>query len=270
MVAVAFLAVLAIPAACAQLPALDPLTARMAEAIVKSKRKSVIVLDFSGPDEKYTGLGQTLADQFSMALSKSSGKFSVAARGQIGETLAKNNVPQSSFNEIGIALWVAGESNIQAVITGRITVVGDVLGISVGCYRVDSGKRVGGLKTTSTISEEMRNLMNEVVEYPDPKVDLSVPAAGQTGYTYPKCAQCPEAPYDPRAIEHRYEGTVLLSVVVGADGRATNIVVLKALPYGLTGKAVEAVASWKFKPAQGPHGSPTAVRQLIEVTFHLT
>ena len=241
----------------------------MAESLVKAKRKSVIVLDFSGPDEKYTALGQAVAEKFSTALSKSSDKFSVGARGQIGETLTKNDVPQSSFKDINIAVWVAGELNIQAVITGRITVAGDLLEISVGCYRVDSGKRVGGLKTTSTISEEMRNLMNKVVEYPDPKVDASVPAAGQTGYSYPKCAQCPEAPYDPRAIDHRYQGTVLLSVVIGADGRASNIVVLKALPYGLTGKAVEAVASWKFQPAQGPHGSPAAVRQLIEVTFHL-
>ena len=61
----------------------------------------------------------------------------------------------------------------------------------------------------------------------------------------------------------------MLSVVIGVDGRASNIVVLKALPYGLTAKAVEAVASWKFKPAQDPHGNPAAVRQAIEVTFHL-
>ncbi len=248
---------------------MDPLADRMAEAIVKSKRKSVTVLDFSGPDEKYTALGQAFADKFSMALSKSSDKFSVAARGQIGEALAKNNVPQSSFSDALIALWVARESNIQAVITGKITMQGDVLGISVECHRTDSGKGVGSLKTTSTISAEMRDLMNKVVEYPDPKIDSSVPASGQAGYSYPACANCPAAPYDQRAVDHRYQGTVLLSVIVGADGRASNIVVLKALPYGLTAKAVEAVSSWKFKPALGPHGTPAPVRQTIEVTFHL-
>jgi TonB family protein len=268
LVAVAFLIVTAIATARAQLPALDPPADRMAEAIVKSKRKSVVVLDFSGPDEKYTALGQALADKFSSDLSKSRDKFSVGARGQIGEALAKNNVPQSSFNDINIALWVAGELNIQAVITGKITVAGDSLEISVGCYRTDSGKRVNGFKTTSTISDEMRKLMSKVVEYPA-TIDSSIPASGENGYTFPKCEECPPAAYDPRAIEHRYKGTVTLSVVVGIDGRATNIVVLKALPYGLTAKAVEAVASWKFKPAQNPHGSPAAVRQLVEVTFHL-
>jgi TonB family protein len=269
LLVVSFLIVTAISSTRAQLPAMDPLVDRMAEAIIKSKRKSVIVVDFSGPGEKYTALGQAFADKFSMALSKSSDKFSVAARGQLGEALAQNNVPQSSFNDPLIALWVASESHIQAVITGKITLSGNDLGISVECHRTDSGKGVGSLQTTSTISAEMRDLMNKVVEYPDPKIDLSVPASGQAGYGYPACANCPAAPYDQRAVHHRYQGTVLLSVIVGTDGRASNIVVLKALPYGLTAKAVEAVSSWKFKPARDPHGTPAPVLQTIEVTFHL-
>jgi TonB family protein len=264
-----FLIVTAISTVRAQLPAMDPLADRMAEAIIKSKRKSVIVVDFSGPGEKSTALGQAFADKFSMALSKSSDKFSVAARGQIGEALAKNNVPPSSFNDPLIALWVAGESHIQTVITGKVTLSGNELGISVECHRTDSGKGFGNLKTTSTISAEMRDLMDKVVEYPDPKIDSSVPASGEAGYSYPACAYCPAAPYDQRAVGHRYQGTVLLSVIVGADGRASNIVVLKALPYGLTARAVETVSSWKFRPALGPHGTPAPVRQTIEVAFHL-
>jgi len=51
----------------------------------------------------------------------------------------------------------------------------------------------------------------------------------------------------------------VLSVVAGADGRASNIVVLKAQPYGLTAKAVEAVSSWTFKPARDPHRSGKVV-----------
>jgi hypothetical protein len=132
-VAVAFLIVTAISAAPAQLPSLDPLTSPMAKAIVKAKRKSVIVLDFSGPDEKYTALGQALAENFSMALSKSSDKFSVAARGQIANSLAKTGVPPSAFNDIGIVLWVASEFKVESVVVGKITVDGDRLGIAVEC-----------------------------------------------------------------------------------------------------------------------------------------
>jgi TonB family protein len=269
LAAVAFLTFTVISTARAQLPALDPLADRMAASIVKSKRKSVIVLDFAGPGEKYTALGQAFADKFSEALSKSSDKFSVAARAQIGEGLAKNDVPPSSFHDPLIALWVAGESHIQAVITGKIMLSGNELGISVECHRTDSGKEVANLKTTSTISAEMRDLMNEVVEYPDPKIDSSVRASGEAGYSYPACAYCPQASYDQRAVGHSYQGTVLLSAIVGAGGRESNIVVLKALRYGLTAKATEAVSSWKFRPALDPHGTPAPVRQTIEVAFHL-
>ncbi|MGC1968024.1 MAG: hypothetical protein WA673_16290 [Candidatus Acidiferrales bacterium] len=62
------------------MPDMQPLAIRMAQAVAKSKPKSVIVVDFAGPDEKTTELGRTLADRFSAALSKSSGKFSVADR----------------------------------------------------------------------------------------------------------------------------------------------------------------------------------------------
>jgi TonB family protein len=269
VVAVAFLIVTAISTTRAQLPAFDPLADRMAESIVKSKRKSVIVLDFSGPGEKYTALGQTLADEFSTALSNSSGKFSVAARGGLNESLTKTGVPPSNFNDIGMVMWIASEFKAESAIVGKLTLDGDLLGISVECYRVDSGKRISGFKTTSTISAHMRELMSKLGDFPDPKVDMNVPEAGKNGYTNPKCAQCADAPYDQRAIDHRYEGTVLLSVVVGADGRASNIVVFKALPYGLTAKAIEAVEAWKFKPALGPDGRPAAVRQGVEITFHL-
>jgi TonB family protein len=270
-VAVAFL-VLAFAAAytaAAQVPALDPLAGPMAEAIVEAKRNSVIVLDFSGPDQKYTALGQALAENFSTALSKSSDKFSVAARGQISESRAKTGVPPSALNDIGIVLWVASELKVESVVVGKITQEGDRLGIAVECYRVDSGKWINGFKTTSTISAEMRELMNKVVEYVTPQPDPTIPVSGKSGYTYPTCVRCPLAKYDGQSAPHRYVGTVILSAVIKADGNTDDIVVLKALPYGLTAKAIEAVKSWKFSPARDPRGNPAAVRQVINVTFHL-
>ena len=36
--------------------------------------------------------------------------------------------------------------------------------------------------------------------------------------------------YDPRAVKHRYEGDGDALRVIGVDGRADNIVVIKTLP----------------------------------------
>jgi TonB family protein len=57
--------------------------------------------------------------------------------------------------------------------------------------------------------------------------------------------------------------------VVTEDGRAADIKVVKRAPFGLANAAVETIQQWKFEPAKDPDGRPVAVRQMIEVTFHL-
>ena len=74
--------------------------------------------------------------------------------------------------------------------------------------------------------------------------------------------------YSEEARNAKYSGTVLLSVVVGADGKACNITVLKGLGMGLDEKSVEAVARWKFKPGMLDRKA-VAVRCQIEVNFRL-
>jgi periplasmic protein TonB len=105
------------------------------------------------------------------------------------------------------------------------------------------------------------------VESLRPNSSISNP--GIAGVTYPSCLYCPQASYSQEAVDAKFQGTVTLSAVITAEGRATNIQVTKALGHGLDQKAVEAVSEWRFKPAIGPSGKPVSVRQTIEVTFHL-
>ena len=68
------------------------LAANVELTIAKSKLKSVVVLDFVGPENKSTELGRTLAEKFSSALAGSSGQFSVVERGRITENLANKGL----------------------------------------------------------------------------------------------------------------------------------------------------------------------------------
>jgi periplasmic protein TonB len=95
------------------------------------------------------------------------------------------------------------------------------------------------------------------------------PNAGTGGYGSPACLYCPQPQFSDEAVKAKYQGTVLLIAVITADGHATDIHVAKGLGLGLDEKAVEAVRTWRFRPALGPDGKPSAVRQTIEVTFHL-
>lgn len=92
---------------------------------------------------------------------------------------------------------------------------------------------------------------------------------GTHGYGMPACLFCPRADFSDEAVKAKYQGIVVLSIVVTPEGRATQIHVAKGLGLGLDQKAQEAVRNWRFKPALGPDGKPASVRIDIEVDFHL-
>lgn len=96
-----------------------------------------------------------------------------------------------------------------------------------------------------------------------------LPVAGQGGYGEPECIYCPRPQFSDEAVKLKYQGTVLLRAVITADGRAENIQVIRGLGLGLDEKAIEAVRTWRFKPALGPNGKPAAVVAIIEINFRL-
>ncbi len=93
--------------------------------------------------------------------------------------------------------------------------------------------------------------------------------AGVNGVGIPSCLYCPDPQYSEEARKAKYQGTVVLQVIITADGRATNIQVVKGPGLGLEEKAIEAVRGWKFRPAIGPSGKAVPVIVPIEVTFRL-
>ena len=92
---------------------------------------------------------------------------------------------------------------------------------------------------------------------------------GTGGVGYPSCLYCPTPEYSEDARKAKYQGVVLLQLVVTADGRATEVQVVKGPGLGLEEKAINAVKDWKFKPALGPNGTPVATLLTIEVNFRL-
>lgn len=77
-----------------------------------------------------------------------------------------------------------------------------------------------------------------------------------------------EPQYTEEARTAKYDGSVMLAVVVGADGKAEDIRILKPLGMGLDEKAIEAVRQWVFRPGTN-QGVPVRVRAQIEVNFRL-
>jgi TonB family protein len=88
------------------------------------------------------------------------------------------------------------------------------------------------------------------------------------GVTPPSVVQKVDPPYSEEARVAKVSGTVLLQVVIGADGHPQNMKVLRDAGFGLDDCAVASVSQWLFKPGQ-KDGAPVPVYATIEVNFRL-
>ncbi len=88
------------------------------------------------------------------------------------------------------------------------------------------------------------------------------------GVSAPRAIYDPEPEYSDEARRAKYQGIVVLRVVINRDGIPQNIRVAQTLGMGLDEKAIEAVRRWRFEPSR-KNGLPVAVLVDIQVNFRL-
>ena len=90
------------------------------------------------------------------------------------------------------------------------------------------------------------------------------------GVSEPKLTYYVEAEFSDEARRAKYEGTVVISLIVDAQGNPQNIRVSRSLGMGLDEKAIEAVRQYKFKPAiEAKSGKAVPVPISVQVNFRL-
>lgn len=88
------------------------------------------------------------------------------------------------------------------------------------------------------------------------------------GVSAPRPIYDPDPEYSDEARQAKFQGDVVLSAIIGADGRPRDLRVARSLGLGLDQKALDAVAKWRFEPAMKDR-HPVAVQIGIEVVFRL-
>ena len=78
----------------------------------------------------------------------------------------------------------------------------------------------------------------------------------------------PDPEFSDEARRAKYQGVCIVTLIVDAQGNPQNPHVTRTLGMGLDEKALEAVRTYKFKPAL-KHGKAVAVMISIEINFHL-
>jgi protein TonB len=89
------------------------------------------------------------------------------------------------------------------------------------------------------------------------------------GVSMPTCVTCPYPIYTDEARHAKLQGTVTLRVLVGTDGRASDIRVVRGVGFGLDDRAVQTVRGWKFHPARDASQHAIAAWVTIEAVFRL-
>jgi TonB family protein len=88
------------------------------------------------------------------------------------------------------------------------------------------------------------------------------------GVSPPRITYKVEPEYSEEARSAGFQGAVVLDIVVGADGKARDIRVVRPLGLGLDQKAIEAIQKWIFDPGK-KGGEPVPVIARVEVNFRL-
>jgi TonB family protein len=88
------------------------------------------------------------------------------------------------------------------------------------------------------------------------------------GVSAPRAINRPNPNYSKEARKAKHQGTSVLSLVVGTDGKPHDIRVVRMLGLGLDEEAIKAVERWTFEPAR-KDGQPVPVQVNVEVSFRL-
>jgi TonB family protein len=86
--------------------------------------------------------------------------------------------------------------------------------------------------------------------------------------TAPHAIYSPDPKYPKKERKARHRGTVVLDLVVDADGLPRDVKVWRQLSPEFDEAAIDAVKTWKFSPAT-KDSKPIATQIKVEVNFHL-
>jgi periplasmic protein TonB len=91
---------------------------------------------------------------------------------------------------------------------------------------------------------------------------------GLGGVTAPRTIYAPDPQYSDQARSVKFTGSVLLWLIVDANGLPQDIRIVRSVGLGLDERAMDTVKTWRFEPGR-KDGQPVATQINVEVSFRL-
>ncbi len=184
-----------------------------------------------------------------------SGKDAVRALTVKGNIAVANGLPGVAELNYLQALAQAAPGSAEAALT-----------METFAHLLDSQSRTG---EAAAMLAQAKTIRQAVVKQISSRLMITDQAAKVGGgVSAPVLLSKSEPEYSENARAEKIQGTVMLSVTIGADGLAHDVTLLRSIGFGLDEKAAEAVSMWRFAPGKRD-GTPVPVTATIEVNFRL-
>ncbi|HYL85190.1 MAG TPA: energy transducer TonB [Candidatus Angelobacter sp.] len=266
----------------ARLDSLASLTAKkIREARLTENEPKVLVMDFfrDSPGNS-SQLGTHLADLFSESLSSYATGMRILDRKIFKDYLHESWTTLEDFRSNEGCLGVARQLGAAGAILGTLTEKDDktiLLTLHLeGFGPVEKEDDIFAWRDRTLmfpLTEELRTALYQAGPNYTRSADKipeepGIFVAGIGGVTQPQCIYCPDPEYSDAARALKFQGNIVLSVIVTAEGQVKGIYVLKGAPFGLTDQAIKTTRNWRMQPAQ-KDGKPVSARAKIEIGFRL-
>jgi TonB family protein len=224
----------------------------------------VYVPDLVDNSGQRTVAGCYFGAAFSKLLAEKPKNFAIVARSDVHRYLDNNGWTDADISRADVISRLVAEFSLDAVLSGVISKDRD-------SYTMEFTIRdLSGQELSRTQYQEKTG----------PTFSANLPAEGEVsghnfyfagldGVTIPKCMRCPSPDYPGGKRSTRVQGSIVLSVLITADGKADHLHLIKGLDPDLDQMALDTVESWRFEPSRDPTGLAVAVRVPIEVTYKL-
>ncbi len=149
-------------------PDLRNLSRQLADAIDKSGKQSVAVVDFTDLQGRVTEFGRYLSEELSISLATSSSKYKVIDRTNLMTILQEHKLAATGIIDPHTARKLGEITGVQTLVTGTITPLGGSVRLAVKLLDAQTAQVITGVTTdltrTSAIDEMIRKGVAENVQ----------------------------------------------------------------------------------------------------------
>ena len=174
-------------------------------------------------------------------------------------------VPTKDHVTLDIALAKRLSSEADSVLSSVFALTDqDVLNTAPQFWRDYLRKHLGSVSATAQEQQGSSAEQTNAI----PQDENKVHRVGENAVTAPRTLFTPEPEFTDAARKTRYQGVLVVSVVVGSDGLVKKLSIVRPLGMGLDENAVARISTWRFRPGT-KNGEPVAVAMNVEVSFNL-